>query len=79
MLDERNLESIDDEGVHVQDKMWKRETLEADYVVNALGIKPIMPDQFRELIPEVYVVGDCSGIGTIKKANHSGFDAAMDL
>lgn len=51
----------------------------ADYVVNAMGIRPVAPDQFRELIPETYVVGDCADIGTIKKANHSGFDAALEV
>lgn len=51
----------------------------ADYVVNAMGIIPVAPDEFRELVPETYVVGDCSDIGTIKKANHSGFDAAMEI
>ena len=44
-----------------------------------MGIIPVAPDEFRELVPETYVVGDCSDIGTIKKANHSGFDAAMEI
>ena len=79
ILDEHNVESIDREGVHVEGKSWNKQVLEADYVVDAMGLKPVSAERFRELIPEVYVVGDSAGIGTIKKANHSGFDAAMEL
>ncbi len=78
ILDDRNVEAIDEDGVHIQDRNWRREVIPADYVVNAMGIIPAAPDEFRELVPETYVVGDCSDIGTIKKANHSGFDAAME-
>ena len=73
------MERIDDGGVHVEDRSWNKRVLEADYVVNAMGLRPVSAEAFRMLIPEVYVVGDCAGIGTIKKANHSGFDAAMEL
>lgn len=79
ILDEHNVERIDDGGVHVEDRSWNKRVLEADYVVNAMGLRPVSAEAFRMLIPEVYVVGDCAGIGTIKKANHSGFDAAMEL
>lgn len=79
ILDDRNVEAIDEDGVHIQDRNWRREVIPADYVVNAMGIIPVAPDEFRELVPETYVVGDCSDIGTIKKANHSGFDAAMEI
>lgn len=71
--------SIDDDGVHVGDKNWKTSVIEADYVVNALGLKPLPVSQYVELIPEVYVVGDANGIGNIYKANQTGFDWAMAL
>lgn len=75
----RNLCSIDDEGVHIQDRQWRWETLEADYVVDALGLRPADTSAFRELIPEVYLCGDCSGIGTIYTANKTALDAAMEV
>lgn len=75
----RNLCSVDDEGVHVQDKMWRWETLEADYVVDALGLRPADTSAFRELIPEVYTCGDCRSIGTIYTANKTAFDVAMEI
>lgn len=75
----KNLVSIDDEGVHVQGTDWRYEVLEADHVVNALGIRPLKDDTWRELIPEVYYAGDCAAIGTIYTANKTGFDVAMDV
>lgn len=79
ILDEHNVARIDEAGVHVEDRSWNKRVLKADFVVNAMGLAPTSAEPFTTLIPEVYVVGDCAGIGTIKKANHSGFDAAMEL
>lgn len=79
IMTECNVERVDDAGVHVEDKSWRKHVLEADFVVNALGAKPVSPHPFVELVPEVHVVGDCAGVATIKRAIHSAFDAAMDL
>ena len=32
ILDDRNVEAIDEDGVHIQDRNWRREVIPADYV-----------------------------------------------
>ena len=51
----------------------------ADYVVNALGLKSGHDEAWRELVPEVYYVGDAYQIGTIYTANHRALDVAYYL
>ena len=74
-----DLRFIDDDGVHIMDRNWKETVLEADYVVNALGLKSVHDEAWRELVPEVYYVGDAYQIGTIYTANHRALDVAYYL
>lgn len=78
-LGEHVVLSVDDEGVHVGDSQWQEQVLKADFVVDALGLKPTPSEQYVELIPEVHVIGDCGRIGNIYRANQSAFDCAMEL
>ena len=76
---DNDLRFIDDDGVHIMDRNWKETVLEADYVVNALGVKSVHDDAWCELVPEVYYVGDAYQIGTIYSANHRALDVAYYL
>ena len=73
--------SISDNGVEIEGKDWKYRTLEADYVVEALGMKPNneMRDRFFELMPDVYYVGDCNEVGNIMDANFTAYDRACNI
>ncbi|MCL1828061.1 MAG: FAD-dependent oxidoreductase [Oscillospiraceae bacterium] len=76
MLGGRLVRSIGKNGVETEDKNWKIETLEADFVVEAFGMKPNieMKNRFFELIPDVYYIGDCSEIKNIMHASYSAYD-----
>ena len=63
-------------GVRIEGRDWKETVLEADYVVEAFGVRPLPTEDWFEMIPEVKAVGDASGIGNIMKANRTAFDAA---
>ncbi len=73
--------SVDDAGVHVEGKDWKYQTLEADYVVEAFGMKArtAVADQFRYLIPDVYVVGDAEQAKNIKNANRTAYEVCCNI
>ncbi|UWG95535.1 FAD-dependent oxidoreductase [Dehalobacter sp. DCM] len=66
---------IDDQGVLIEGKDWSYQTLEADYVVDALGMKPNkeLADSFIKLLPDVYVVGDAYEVKNIQRANASAY------
>jgi 2,4-dienoyl-CoA reductase-like NADH-dependent reductase (Old Yellow Enzyme family)/thioredoxin reductase len=78
-IGDHNVSSIEEDGVHIEGRSWQHDVLQADYVVNALGLVPEDTSAFAELIPEVYMVGDCAGFGNIAKANKNGFDAAWEI
>lgn len=78
-MGENNLQCIDAAGVHVQNRDWEETVLEADFVVNATGLKSVHDEAWRELVPEVYYVGDAYEIGTIYTANHRALDVAYYL
>ncbi len=72
--------SIDEKSVTVEGKDWKYQTLEADYVVDAFGmVKNPVADQFRYLIPDVYVVGDAYEVRNIKYANLKAYDDCCNI
>ena len=57
-------------------------TLECDTVVVSFGIRkdPAAVAELASVIPETYVIGDCSPVGgTVWPAVRSGFDMAMEL
>ncbi|MDR1067662.1 MAG: NAD(P)/FAD-dependent oxidoreductase [Clostridiales Family XIII bacterium] len=73
--------SIENGTVVIEDKDWKMRTLEADYVVEAFGMKKNqeMMDRFFELIPDVYYVGDCLAVENIMNANFTAYDRASNV
>lgn len=80
VLDEHIVRSIAEDGVHVKDKAWRNKVLEADYIVEAFGIKrnPTI-DRFFELIPDIYYVGDCAEVRNIRMANLTAYDMSSYL
>ena len=74
-----DLRFIDDDGVHILDHDWRETVLEADHVVNAMGLRSVHDEAWRELIPEVHYIGDAEAIGTIYTANHRALDVCYYL
>lgn len=75
--------SIDEKGVNVEDTITgEKKTLEADYVILAMGVRPekAVADRLNELgVANVYCVGDAEKGGTIAHACHSAYDAVMKI
>jgi 2-enoate reductase len=73
--------SVENGQVVIEDKNWKLRTIEADYVVEAFGMKKNqeMVDRFFELIPDVYSVGDCAEVKNIMNANFTAYDRASNI
>lgn len=80
-LAETKLEKITDKGAVVVDKRWNHSEIAADTVILSLGFKPRTwtVDLFRDVAPDVYVVGDCRKALGIKEAIHDGFNVAVEL
>lgn len=72
--------SISDKGVEIIDRDLRHQFLEADTVVNALGMRANkeIVDRFAGLIPEVYVIGDAAGGGNMRHATASAFIPAVE-
>ncbi len=81
LVGDRSVREINKDGVVVADRGWKTELLEADYVVEAFGMKSTnaSAQAYRDLIPEVYIVGDASEVKNIKKANHDAYNLACNV
>ena len=81
LLSSHIVRSIDDKGVTVEDRDWKMKTLEADYIVDALGMRSNtgLTGQLTELTPDVYVVGDCNEVGNIKSANLTAYNCCCNI
>ena len=69
-----------DEGVEIENRNWKKQTLEADDIVTAFGMKKndALYQEIKELLPEVYAVGDCELVRNIKHANQQAFNLALE-
>jgi 2,4-dienoyl-CoA reductase-like NADH-dependent reductase (Old Yellow Enzyme family)/thioredoxin reductase len=80
LLGKHLVRSIDQDGVHVEDKAWNNKVIEAGYVVEAFGMKrnPVA-DLFFALIPDVYEVGDCYEARNIRMANLMAYDKAANI
>ncbi|GKX27755.1 NADH oxidase [Vallitalea longa] len=75
------VEKINENGVDIIDRNWKRSMVKADTVVIALGMKPTVEsvNELNSLIPETYVVGDCATVKDIHNAIHSAFNVAVEI
>ena len=70
-----------DEGVVIEDHNWHKTVLPCDDVVAAFGMRKndALLNALREVMPEVYAVGDCNEVKNIKNANQIAFNLALDL
>lgn len=69
-----------DEGVEIEDRNWKKQILKADDIVTAFGMKKsdTLYQEIKELLPEVYAIGDCQVVRNIKHANQQAFHLAFE-
>jgi hypothetical protein len=67
-------------GDEIIDHNWNQLLLEADTVVNALGMKEMNSEiePFLSLVPETYIIGDSADIGNIRHATQSAFIYAVE-
>jgi 2,4-dienoyl-CoA reductase-like NADH-dependent reductase (Old Yellow Enzyme family)/thioredoxin reductase len=81
LIGENLVISVADGKVEIEDKNWKTRRLEADYIVEAFGMKPNADtaDRFFELIPDVYYVGDCAQVKNIMNANFTAYDRSCNI
>lgn len=70
-----------DEGVVIEDHDWHRTVLPCDDVAAAFGMRKndALLNALREVMPDVYAVGDCNEVKNIKNANQIAFNLALDL
>ncbi|WP_416176146.1 FAD-dependent oxidoreductase [Clostridium sp.] len=75
------VDKINENGVEIIDRNWKKTLVKADTVVIALGMKPTIEtvNKLSSIIPETYVVGDCSTVKDIHNAVHSAFNIAVEI
>lgn len=80
LIGDSKISKFTSNGVEVEDRNWRRTILEADTIVNALGMKSDtdMVARFAGLIPEVYVVGDAAQVSNIRHATQSAFIYAVE-
>ena len=78
ILTESNVLEIKDEGVVIENKSGKRNTLSADTVVVAIGLKSNdeLSEALRDKVPELYVIGDCVEPRKVINAIWEGFRTA---
>jgi NADPH-dependent 2,4-dienoyl-CoA reductase/sulfur reductase-like enzyme len=75
------VDKINENGIEIIDRNWKKSTVKADTVVVALGMKSTVEtvNELNSIIPETYVVGDCSTVKDIHNAIHSAFNVAVEI
>lgn len=77
------LEAIEANSVKTINHKLQWQTMEADTVVLALGMKPRKAsiEALRHCLPEteVYIIGDGHQVGNVYTAVHAGFDTAVEL
>lgn len=77
-ITKRVIAEISEKGVTTLDPMGKKSMVEAENVVIALGSKSVNPlaEKARELVPEVYVIGDAKEPRQIINATFEGASVA---
>jgi 2,4-dienoyl-CoA reductase-like NADH-dependent reductase (Old Yellow Enzyme family)/thioredoxin reductase len=75
------LDSITAEGAVIEDRSWNKKLIPADTVILSLGFRPrtALVSQFKNIVPDTFVAGDCRKAQTIKEAIHDGFNIAVEL
>lgn len=72
---------ITPEGVKAVGADGQEVTVHADEVILAAGMRANreIADSFYGIVPETYVIGDCSRVGKVKEATQDGFFFAANL
>jgi NADPH-dependent 2,4-dienoyl-CoA reductase/sulfur reductase-like enzyme len=75
------VEKFTNAGAEVIGENFIRQTLEADTIVTAFGMKPNHEavGKLAELVFETYLVGDCDDVKNIYNANHMAFNYAVEV
>lgn len=75
------LEEVTSEGLTLLDKEGKRQTIQADTIIPALPLSPntAMIEKLKNIVPEVYAVGDCRQPQLIVDAIADGSRTAHNL
>ena len=77
----RMIAAVNDEGAVIKDKAGNLETIPADQVVMAIGLRPKkdMTDELREAGIEVYKAGDGARVGNIRSCTATAYEVARNL
>jgi NADPH-dependent 2,4-dienoyl-CoA reductase/sulfur reductase-like enzyme len=80
LVDEATVKEIKEDGV-VYEKDGVEKFIAADTVVTSCGLRPNREAvaAWKELMPEVTVIGDARQSGKIYTANHDAFDVAVEI
>lgn len=73
---------INADSVKVEDKNGVQSSIRADYVVLAMGVRPVngLAEELTEMgLDNVYCTGDAVKSGTIAHACHSAYDTVMEI
>ena len=82
MLTERRLVEVTNKNIVIQDcQSGKTETLETDWLVLALGMKPLtaLANALEDKVSELYVIGDCMEPRKFMEAVYEGSLAGRQL
>lgn len=73
--------AIDGAGVHTHDKDGKETVYPADSIIVAVGLQPLKDEveTFRELAPQVSIIGDCYKVAQMNEAVLAGYFAGYNL
>lgn len=81
LIGDRKIISFGKEGVNVKGENGT-EIIAADTVVLALGMESenALASEILSIMPlDTYVIGDADGVETVRKANKTGFDIAVEI
>jgi NADH dehydrogenase FAD-containing subunit len=81
LVGENLVRSVQAGKIEIEDKNWNIRYPEADFVVEAFGMRENreMADRFIGLIPDVYCVGDCAQVKNIMNANFTAYDRSCNI
>jgi NADPH-dependent 2,4-dienoyl-CoA reductase/sulfur reductase-like enzyme len=81
LIGESIVRSVGEKSVEIEGKDWRYRTLDADYIVEAFGMKKnqSMLDRFFELTPDVYYIGDCLEVKNIMHASFTAYDRSCNI
>jgi pyruvate/2-oxoglutarate dehydrogenase complex dihydrolipoamide dehydrogenase (E3) component len=68
-------------GVEIEKRNHDREEIQADTVIVAVGMRPkrMESEQFQDIAPEFFLIGDCEQVKNVKLAVRAGYYAAIQI